>query len=329
MGEINQHVFRTVIQPTEYDFKLTYKSKSIFIGSCFSENIGNLLGKYKFSVDINPFGILFNPISVANCLKFLLNKRRFVENDLVFHNEHWHSFYHHGRFSGTSKEEVIDCINKRIKNPIVEFSSTDYLFITFGTAWVYELKETGMVVSNCHKFPNKMFTKKLIAINETVDLYLKIFDDFFESNPGIQVLFSLSPVRHIKDGFQENSLSKSILRVIIDELVQKYKNVHYFPAFEIVNDDLRDYRFYAEDMVHPNDSSIRYIFNYFSNCFFDIQTCELLSRIKNILKASEHIPYSIETKSYKEFKIRILNEIKMLSDKHSYIDLKEEIKCFK
>jgi len=329
MGNKDQQVFRTVIQPTEYDFKLSYKSKSIFIGSCFSENIGNLLGKYKFTVDINPFGILFNPISVANCLNFLLRKRRFEENDLVFHNEHWHSFYHHGRFSGTRKDEVIDSINERIWNPIVDLSSADYLFITFGTGWVYELRETGVVVSNCHKFPNRLFTKKLISINETVDLYLKLFEDFFQSNPSIQVLFSLSPVRHIKDGFQENSLSKSILRVIIDELVKKYKNVHYFPAFEIVNDDLRDYRFYAEDMVHPNDSTILYIFNYFSNCFFDIETEELLSRIKKIVKASEHIPYSIETESYKEFRHGILNDLQMLSNKHSYIDLKEEINRFK
>jgi hypothetical protein len=135
-------------------------------------------------------------------------------------------------------------------------------------------------------------------------------------------------VRHIKDGFPENSLSKSILRVIVHELVQKFKNVHYFPAFEIVTDDLRDYRFYSEDMVHPNESSIRYIFNHFSNCFFDFETTELLSKIKKIVKAKEHIPFSENTKSYKEFKLGIYQELKLLSQKYSFIDFNEEMNLF-
>ncbi len=321
--------FRTVLKPLPYDFKISYQSKLIFMGSCFSEHIGNILKKNKLRVDINPFGILFNPVSVLNSLRFLLIKKEFTDDDLFFSNEYWHSFLHHSKFSDPDKNRVLKKINERIGSPIVDITKADFLFITFGTARVYEFLETSRIVSNCHKLPNFLFRKRLIDILETVDLYDEFLENLFAINPNVRVFFSVSPVRHIKDGFTENFLSKSILRLIIENLINKNSRVHYFPAYEIVNDDLRDYRFYDMDMIHPSESAVNYIFEYFSKCFFDEYTLDILSNVNKIVKSLEHIPFDTTSLAYGRFKENILNEISILQSKYVDIDFSDIIVSLK
>jgi hypothetical protein len=322
-------VFRTVIEESGFDFDISYKSKMIFVGSCFSENIGSLLEKYKFKVDINPFGIIYNPISVAKCLSTLIKKTPFTDDELFYYNELWHSYSHHGKFSGKEKEKVLETINHRIVKPHVDILKADILFITLGTSWVYKLKENGLIVSNCHKIPNYAFERVLIELNETVELYQKLLNDIQTLNPQLKIIFSISPIRHLKDGLTQNSLSKSLLRFIIHSIISLVPGVYYFPSFEIVTDDLRDYRYYDTDMIHPNESAIQYIFRYFEKCFFDATTIELFNRIKKIIQAKEHLPFNFESSSYKDFMKKQLLAVRSISEEYPDIDFTEEINHFK
>lgn len=328
MHSRNQKSFRTVIKPISYDFKISHNSEIVLLGSCFTENIGLKLERFKFNTDNNPFGILYNPISILNGLNILHDKRVFKEDDLFFHNEMWHSFYHHSRFSGSDKSLVSEEINNRIESSSIQLKKTDFLFITFGTSWVYEFIETNQIVSNCHKVPNKKFRKYLMNLSELTEKYLNMFNDLLTVNPKLKIIFTVSPVRHLKDGFTENFLSKSMLRVLIDNIMKEMSSVYYFPAFEILFDDLRDYRFYNEDMLHPNSEAVNYVFEYFSSCFLNQDTIQINEKINKILKSIEHRAINDKSEEYKRFVRKNINEIQMLAKTCPAIDLDEELNYF-
>jgi hypothetical protein len=291
--------FRTEIPINKSIIDISYRKQLMLFGSCFAENIGNRLKESKFKVTVNPFGILYNPLSIENALRILLEKRLFSAEDLFLHNGLWHSFSHHGAFSGIDREETLQNINNQIRISVEKLLKTDFLLITFGTAFVYE--KDGTVVSNCHKLPEKTFSRRRLSVQEIVDCYTKLITDIQQINPKIHFIFTVSPIRHWKDGAHENQLSKSTLLLAINELQTKYSNIDYFPAYEIVLDELRDYRFYEEDMLHPNNQAITYIWGKFSETYFSTETRQIEKEIAEIIKAENHRPLNPQTAEYQLF----------------------------
>ena len=234
-------------------FSFSYEDRVVMMGSCFAENIGRKLEENKFSVDINPFGTLYNPASVAEGLRMLLRPERFTSGDLFRHEGVYHSFTHHSRFSAPSEEECLDHINSRLSQSSDFLRKATRLVITLGTAFVYRLKSDGRIVSNCHKLPEKMFDRQRLSTQEIVEDWKPLLLALWEQNPALKILFTVSPIRHWKDGAHENQLSKATLLLATDALQKDYPGrIAYFPAYEILMDELRDYRFYADDMLHPH-----------------------------------------------------------------------------
>ena len=245
-------------------FSFSYEDRVVMMGSCFAENIGRKLEENKFSVDINPFGTLYNPASVAEGLRMLLRPERFTSGDLFRHEGVYHSFTHHSRFSAPSEEECLDHINSRLSQSSDFLRKATRLVITLGTAFVYRLKSDGRIVSNCHKLPEKMFDRQRLSTQEIVEDWKPLLLALWEQNPALKILFTVSPIRHWKDGAHENQLSKATLLLATDALQKDYPGrIAYFPAYEILHDELRDYRFYASDLTHPSDEAVAYIADHF------------------------------------------------------------------
>ncbi|MDD5570598.1 MAG: GSCFA domain-containing protein [Bacteroidales bacterium] len=320
--------FRTIIDTPKSKFVLSYHTKSLFIGSCFTESIGNKLEELKFPVDINPFGIVYNPASIKSCLEILINKKLFKKEDLQFHNEQWFSFSHHGRFSNTNADECLKNINERIKSSSEFLKNSEFLFITLGTAWIYKLKATGKTVANCHKLPENNFEKKILSVEEIVEEYKTLINSLMKFNPKLIIIFTVSPVRHWKDGAFGNQVSKATLLLAVNKLLGLFKNSEYFPSYEILMDDLRDYRFYADDMLHPNNIAVNYIFGKFSEMFFDEKTMKIISEIEKIIKAKNHRPFDNTTVSYKNFIKEYRSKINLILSDYPFLNLEEEKRFF-
>jgi hypothetical protein len=314
--------FFTEIQLPEFLWKIDYSKSMMFLGSCFSENIGQKLIDLKFNVDMNPFGILYNPESIANSLKILLGKRLFTKNDLFQDQGVWNSFYHHSRFSDVDQEEVLEKINTRILSSHEFLKKADFLIITFGTAWVYELKKTGQVVSNCHKVPASEFKRFRLGVFEITEVYRELLEQIWKINPGLKIIFTVSPIRHWKDGAVENQLSKATLLLAIDQLIKGYGNqaCAYFPSYEIMMDELRDYRFYADDMLHISPVAIDYIFERFSKVLITSESMTISKKVMKIRKAFEHRPVNPATLEFKEFIQQNLLLINQLSSQFPNLD---------
>lgn len=301
------------------------------MGSCFTENIGTRLANLKFDTDINPFGILYNPVSVKNGLRILLQKKEFGLSDLVEADGLWHSFYHHGRFSFANKQETLDAINTRIKSSSEYLEKADFLFITFGTAWVYKYKKSGEIVSNCHKIPANDFEKVRLSVNEIVTEYNDLLTDIRKINPALKVIFTVSPIRHWKDGAVENQRSKAVLLLAIDEIIKKQGAdfCAYFPAYELVMDELRDYRFYNDDMIHISDFAVDHIWEKFQTSLVDIESQLIMTQVQKIVKAVNHKPLHKNTGEYLKFLKQMSEQIVLLESKYSYLKLVGEKEYFK
>lgn len=307
--------FRTEVTIEKGDFEINHQSKILFLGSCFAENIGNMLEKSRFRTDINPFGILYNPLSVKKSIEYLLSNKQFTMGDLVRNEGIWHSFAHHGRFSGENAEEVLTAINNRIQFSTQFLLDSYYLFITLGSAWVYFLKSTGDVVSNCHKFQNSIFDRTLISVETIVNELFEVLTLLLQHNPKLKIIFTVSPVRHWKDGANGNQLSKASLLLAISALQKKMPQISYFPAYELVIDDLRDYRFYADDLLHPNTQAVEYIYEKFAACYFSKQTNELNEEILSIERGKAHKPFNPNTENHQLFLQKLNTKIENLERK--------------
>lgn len=318
--------FFTEIPIAEFPWKIDYSKRMVFFGSCFSENIGQKLSDLKFSVDMNPFGILYNPESIANSLKILLERRIFTRNDLFEDQGVWSSFYHHSRFSAIDAEVALEKINNRIVFSNEFLKTADFLVITFGTARVYELKKTGMIVSNCHKVPAAEFKQFRLGVTEITTVYRELLEELWKFNPKLKVIFTVSPIRHWKDGAVENQLSKSTLLLAIDQLIRGFgdRQCGYFPSYELVMDELRDYRFYADDMLHISPVAIDHIFDRFSKVLIAKESIELSKKVVKIRKAVEHRPVNEASGEYKKFVRQHLEEISRLTAQFSCLDFTEE-----
>lgn len=317
--------FRTKIDIPLSDIAITYQSRIVMFGSCFIENMGRLLIDNKFNVNLNPFGILYNPQSISQAIRILLSGKRFTDKDVFEYKEAYHSLWHHGSFSDTDKDKCLDKINTALAKAAEDLKTADFLVITFGTAYVFRSREKDMVVGNCHKLPATHFDRYRLDINTITEDWSKLIKELREVNPSLYILFTVSPIRHLKDGAHDNQLSKSTLLLAIDKLLQANMNISYFPSYEIVLDELRDYRFYNEDMVHPNTITIKYIWERFSDTYFSGDTRHIMKEWEKIYLAINHRPSDIRSREYQHFLRQTLLKLGAFNEKYPYICCKGDI----
>lgn len=321
--------FRTVVNIKTAENKISHKSNVMLLGSCFTENIGNKLGDRCFPILQNPFGIVYNPQSICEQIVQLIYNISIEEHELFHQNEEWHSYQFHSRFSRTDKNEALKVMNESMEKGHKFLKEADYLIITLGTSKVYALFENHAIVANCHKTPNNKFDHTILEAAQIVKLFETTFNHLQKFNPNIKIVFTVSPIRHWKDGAIENQLSKSTLFVALHQLINKFENTSYFPAYEIMMDDLRDYRFYADDMLHPTTLAIDYIWNKFSECFFADDTKKLNKEIEGLNAAKNHRPYNSNSEAYKNFIEQNIGILQNIRDMHPYLDLNLLENCFK
>jgi hypothetical protein len=269
--------------------RISIRKPLLVIGSCFAENIGALLQEQLFDVKINPFGIVYNPLSIVQQLMCIIRGKKFVADDLFEHNGLWHSWQHHGSFADADQDVVLSNINSQLEEAYLQLKKADWLIITLGSAFYYSLID-GQIVSNCHKVPAAHFKKKIATETSIIIFFEKLFKQLQKINPNIKILFNVSPVRYVRDGLTENTISKSILHLAIHEIIKKNENCFYFPSYEIVIDELRDYRFYDADMLHPNAQAISYIYEKFSCLLFDAETILAIKSIDELNAFIRHRP---------------------------------------
>ena len=318
--------FRTSFSIAKPNFELEYGQPLVFMGSCFTENIGHWLAEHKFEACINPFGILFNPLSINNALDFLVNEQQFTDKKLMNYNDLWLSLYHHSRFNKESKQACLSEINREIGKGNTALRNAQVVFLTLGTAFYYRHLATNTIVGNCHKIPQKAFEKKLMSVAEAKQALQNSIDKIQSINPQVPIVCTLSPVRHWKDGVTENQRSKAVLYLAISEIVEATKLVHYFPAYELMMDDLRDYRFYKADMLHPSDMAVEYIQERFSEMYFTTETQSLFNEISKLKKSIHHRPRFPKSKHHRVFQMSLLAQIKVLESRYSFLDFTEEKK---
>lgn len=288
------------------NFLINHDNPITLIGSCFSQNIGDKLKYHKFKVNPNFFGTVFNPISIANNLSRLIEKQLYTTADFyIFQDKKIVNFNNQFSSFKNDIEQIVKEENSAFVKEIEHFKSSKTLILTFGTAWVYEFNETKKIVANCHKIPNTNFTKRILGVKEIVEVYQSIIEQLKHYN----IIFTVSPVRHSKDGLHENNLSKATLHLAINKLTEQFKNCNYFPAYELVIDELRDYRFYKDDLVHPTDLAVNYVWEKFTESYFSEETNKLNQEIAKIQTALNHKPSDADTKAHQEFLAKTQKQI--------------------
>lgn len=290
---------RTEIQISPSNHKIDHRQKIYFTGSCFSEHISTKFKYHGFNVLSNSHGIIYNPISIEKSINDLLEVKQYSPSSLIKNGQDYCSLYHHGMFNGANADVVSQSVNTNIVAHSDFIKDSAFIFISLGTSWVYEWKETNEIVANCHKIPSNRFNKRILAIDEVITSIHKTIENIRAFNPAATIVFTLSPVKHLKDGFVENQLSKSILHLAIQNCLQE--NVNYFPAYEIINDDLRDYRFWAADMTHPNELAIDYIWEKFGETYFTKETSERMLELKKLNQFLAHRPLTNDIDELKKF----------------------------
>ena len=280
--------FRTEVEVRPFGRKIGYGSRLFAIGSCFADNMAEALSRAKFRVTANPAGVMFNPASIAQTIRIFHKREQIAEQELTECNGRVFDYRFHGSLAGLTVEDTLEMINTAIETGHKALKEADTVIITFGTAWVYILNSTGETVANCHKQPAAMFTRKRLSVNEIVDTFSELFDTVLKDK---FVILTVSPVRHLGDGADENFLSKATLKLAAAELEKRFcNNVVYFPAYEILNDDLRDYRFYADDLVHPSAQAVEYIREKFFAAALDRPALDILPRVEQVITAAQHRP---------------------------------------
>jgi hypothetical protein len=320
--------FHLGFQPNISQQKITHQDGLLMMGSCFSEHIGKKLSDLKFNVSTNPLGIVFNPESIITTLNRIIDKNYFTEQDVFENDKKWFCLDTHSSFSGNSSGNLTEALNSILVEWYLKLKQADYLNITFGSAYVYIDKSKNKVVANCHKLPQTYFQKELLETPVIVDAFNRLFNKLKEFNPDLKVILTVSPVKHLRDGVVENTLSKAVLIQSVHQLVHQNKNCFYFPAFELVNDDLRDYRFYEGDMAHPNALAIDYVWEKFSQTYFDKTTLALNEKLGSIRQAVNHKLFDEESEASVKFKTAFYQKCMALQSEFSFLNLKKELNYF-
>lgn len=317
--------FHLEFSPRVFDTTIDHRHRLLLVGSCFTEQIGNKLARHKFGVMDNPNGILFNPASIVRSVCSYIHNRQYTEADLFYQNECWNSWEHHSRFSHPDKETCINQVNESQTAAHHFLEKADWLLITLGSAFVYEL-ENSRVVANCHKVPPDKFNKRLLTVNEVTVLLQEMQSQLAVFNPGLKIIFTISPVRHLRDGFIENNRSKATLINAVHQVTGT--GSFYFPAYELVIDDLRDYRFYAEDMVHPNYAATNYVWEKFTTTCINTSSQLLMKEINEINAAMQHRPFNPTSSAHQRFLAANLERVKELAIRFPSIDFSRELDHF-
>lgn len=317
--------FRTKIEIPTPDFKISHKSHIVIFGSCFAENMGKLFVENKFNVNLNPFGILYNPLSISQALRLLIDQKVFTEKDIFEYKGLYQSFWHHGSFSDVDKDKCLQGINLSLMNGSNDIRKANVLFVTFGTAYVFRSLKENMVVGNCHKLPAAEFERFRLFVEDILAEWEGLVKDLRKINPSLRIVFTVSPIRHLKDGAHDNQLSKSTLLLAVDKICGMIEGLYYFPSYEIVLDELRDYRFYDEDMTHPNQIAIKYIWQRLSETYFDEEAPPIIKEWQKIYQALNHRPINNQSDNYKHFLRQTLLKLKAFNKKYPYICCEQEI----
>lgn len=312
----------------EREADISYESRIMMFGSCFSENIGEKLSQLKFNVSNNPLGILFNPCSILQTIERIVSYNPFVKEDLFCRDDVWNSFHLHSKFARLDAETYLENANHQLALSHEFMRNATHLFITLGTAWVYEYADNGLIVANCHKEPSERFIRKRLSEEEATQTLQKIIETVQTINPNISVTFTVSPIRHWKDGAHGNQISKATLLLAIDNILQENPSTHYFPAYEIMMDELRDYRFYAEDLIHPNELAIEYIWEKFRDSRISPETEEEMKEVRKIFDALNHRPFNPQSEGYQTFKSNTLANLQALKTKLPFLNFDEEVRKF-
>lgn len=312
--------FRTPISIPKSNFLIDYSSKIISLGSCFAVNMAEKLNYFKFENSCNPFGILFHPLAIENLIEFVVSEKEFTTSDLFFHNEQWHCFDAHSDLSNPNPNNLLSDLNATVKSMRQQMLEATHVVITYGTAWVYRNIDSNEIVANCHKVPQKQFEKELLSIEIIKESIEKTIDLIHSVNPNCNIIFTVSPVRHIKDGFVENQVSKAHLISGIHQLMSKEaKTLSYFPSYEIMMDELRDYRFYAEDMLHPSSVAIDFIWKRFKETNISEQSFLIMDEVETIQKSLSHKPFNPNSESHRKFENKLMEKISKLETQYSFM----------
>ena len=305
--------------------QIDYNSKVVLLGSCFAENIAEKFNYYKFQYTVNPLGILFHPLAIETLIKKALTDQIFTDKDVVFNNEQFHCLNAHSIFSNHSKEELLSTLNDTIVDAKLKLKSASHIIITLGTAWIYRFLENQQVVANCHKIPQKNFKKELLSPVQIEKSLQSLVSLISLVNPKAQFIFTVSPVRHIKDGFIENTRSKSHLITAIHEFLSKNQeskkhNLNYFPSYEIMMDELRDYRFYNQDMLHPSPLAVDYIWDKFLNVWISSEAKPTMEEVEAIQKGLSHKPFNASSEAHQQFLLQLKKRKETLKKSFPFID---------
>ena len=312
--------FCTPVDTSSSGFRLKPDDTCLLLGSCFTENIGNRLVDNKFNVVVNPFGVLYNPQSIFTALSLLLqNASRFCpfeEKDLFFSDNLWHSWFFSSAFSAPKLSECLSLVNGSLECAAQMLKKLDVLFLTFGTNHCYFLKDSHMSVANCHKQPAALFDERILSVSEIVSLS-SVLDGLLRLRPSLKIVFTVSPYRYTKYGLHESQLGKAVLLLAVEEIRKRYSaNCFYFPAYEIMNDELRDYRFYADDFLHTSSMATDYIWNIFVDEWMSPEAISFVHEWQTILAAFKHRPFNIQTDAYRKFLTKLAERIKTLRQKY-------------
>ncbi|WP_298738577.1 GSCFA domain-containing protein [uncultured Chitinophaga sp.] len=313
--------FRLTFPVAPLEPAVEYQDQLLLVGSCFAEEMGAKLQQHLFPALVNPHGILYNPVSITQALHSYLDRKKYTEADLFMHNDLWHSWDHHSRFSALTPAGVLDNINTAQEQAAACLDKARWLVITLGAAHAYVLKENGRLVANCHKVPMSAFYKKLLTADEIITALDNMMHRLFFHNRDINILFTVSPVRYARDGVVENNLSKAILLQVVHQLVNKFDRLFYFPAYELVIDDLRDYRFYKDDLVHPNEAAVNYVWEHFVNSCVHPNSQQLLKTIQDLNRARQHKPFNPQSPQHQQFLHTYARKVAALQQQHPYLPL--------
>ena len=311
--------FTTKIPLVKYNNPIDYNSKIVSLGSCFAQNMAEKFEYFKFHNVVNPFGIIFNVVAIEKLIFRSIRKQYYTEKDIFFHNESWHCYESHSELSNPNKAEFLNNLNELIDSTNKQITEATHFIITLGTAWVYKNIETNEIVANCHKVPQKQFTKELLSVEVIEQSLQSIIALITEVNKEAKFIFTVSPVRHIKDGFVENNLSKAHLISALQTVIYNLKSANYFPSYEIMMDELRDYRFYSEDMLHPNQTAIDYIWIRFFENYIDEKEFATMNQVCDIQKGLHHKPFNFESDSHQEFLSKLQDKITKLVALYPFI----------
>lgn len=321
--------FRTEIEVKPSKIRISHRSPMMLIGSCFTEYIGSNLSDLSFPVKINPSGIVYNPFSVFRTLEILVNGKEYTGSDLGYFNELWFSFDHHTSFSHPDQAQCLNKINNSIRDAMNFLKTTELLLITFGTSRIYKHKKSDRIVSNCHKIPASEFERLIMSTDEIVTLTKNMVSILSDFNPGLKFIFTISPVRHWKDGAVGNQINKAALILAVHKIIELFKDkAEYFPAYEFMLDDLRDYRFYADDLLHPGTQAVEYIWTKFSKTYFDDLTLQINKDLNSLNNALNHRPVLKETKAWKAFLADGKRKVETLAEKYPFLELEKYKKYF-